>query len=76
VLEYEQYLQDVRALSRLTIINYRPIVRDFLNFRFSDGDVSLTQLRAVDVTTFVQMRISHLNMRRAKTMTTALRSFL
>jgi integrase/recombinase XerD len=76
VLEYEQYLQDVRALSRLTIINYRPIVRDFLNFRFSDGDASLTQLRAVDVTTFVQMRISHLNMRRAKTMTTALRSFL
>ena len=76
VLAYEQYLQDARGLSRQTIINYRPVVRDFLNFRFSDGEVSLTQLRAVDVTNFVQKRISRLNMRRAKIMTTALRSFL
>lgn len=76
VLAYEQYLQDTRALSRQTIINYRPVVRDFLNFRFSDGEVSLTQLRAVDVTNFVQKRISRPNMRRAKIITTALRSFL
>jgi len=76
VLAYEQYLQDERALSRQTIINYRPVVRDFLNFRFSDGEVSLTQLRAVDVTNFVQKRISRLNMRRAKIITAALRSFL
>jgi site-specific recombinase XerD len=76
VLAYEQYLQDARGLSRQTIINYRPVVRDLLNFRFSDGEVSLTQLRAVDVTNFVQKRISRLNMRRAKIMTTALRSFL
>ena len=76
VLAYKQYLQDERALSRQTIINYRPVVRDFLNFRFSDGEVSLTQLRAVDVTNFVQKRISRLNMRRAKIITTALRSFL
>jgi integrase/recombinase XerD len=53
VLAYEHYLQDARALSRQTIINYLPVVRDFLNFRFSDGEVSLTQLRAVDVTNFV-----------------------
>jgi integrase/recombinase XerD len=76
VLAYEQYLQDERALSRQTIINYRPVVRDFLNFSFSDGEVSLTQLRAVDVTNFVQKRISRLNMRRAKIITAALRSFL
>ena len=76
VLAYEQYLQDARALSRQTIINYRPVVRDFLNFRFGDGEVSLAQLRAVDVTGFVQKRVSRLNMRRAKIMTTALRSFL
>jgi integrase/recombinase XerD len=76
VLAYEQYLRDARALSRQTIINYRPVVRDFLNFRFSDGGVSLAQLRAVDVTDFVQKRVSRLNMRRAKIMTTALRSFL
>ncbi|WP_246811465.1 site-specific integrase [Mesorhizobium silamurunense] len=59
-----------------TIINYRPVVRDFLNFRFTDGEVSLAQLRAVDVTDFVQKAISRLNMRRAKIITTALRSFL
>jgi len=76
VLAYEQYLRDARALSRQTIINYRPVVRDFLDFRFSDGGVSLAQLRAVDVTDFVQKRVSRLNMRRAKIMTTALRSFL
>lgn len=76
VLAYERYLQDARALSRQTIINYRPVVRDFLNFRFTDGVVSLAQLRAVDVTDFVQKRVSRLNMRRAKIMTTALRSFL
>ena len=76
VQAYERYLQDVRALSRQTIINYRPVVRDFINFRFTDGVVSLAQLRAVDVTDFVQKRVSRLNMRRAKIMTTALRSFL
>ncbi|MCF3948445.1 site-specific integrase [Acidiphilium sp. AL] len=76
VLAYERYLQDARALSRQTIINYRPVVRDFLNFRFSDDEVSLAQLRAVDVTDFVQKKVSRLNMRRAKIITTALRSFL
>jgi site-specific recombinase XerD len=76
VQAYERYLQHARALSRQTIINYLPVVRDFLNFRFSDGEVSLAQLRAVDVTDFVQKKVSRLNMRRAKIMTTALRSFL
>ena len=76
VQAYQRYLQDVRALSRQTIINYRPVVRDFINFRFTDGVVSLARLRAVDVTDFVQKRVSRLNMRRAKIMTTALRSFL
>jgi site-specific recombinase XerD len=76
VLAYERYLQDARALSRQTIINYRPVARDFLNFRFSDGEVSLAQLRAVDVTDFVQRKVPRLNMRSAKIITTGLRSFL
>src|SRR5690606_2657117 len=37
---------------------------------------SLAQLRAVDLTNFVQRKVSRLNMRRAKIMTTALRSVL
>lgn len=73
---YEQYLQHARALSRQTIINYRPVVRDFLSFSFGDGEISLAQLRAADVTDFVQKKVSRLNMRRAKIVTTALRSFL
>ncbi|TIT05502.1 MAG: integrase, partial [Mesorhizobium sp.] len=73
---YESYLRDARALDRQTIVNYRPVIRDFLHFRFSDGAVSLAELRAVDVTNFVQKRTSRLNIRRAKIMTTALRSFL
>ncbi|MER8752593.1 site-specific integrase [Mesorhizobium sp. M1050] len=76
VLAYERYLQDARALSRQTIIKYRPVARDFLNFRFSDGEVSLAQLRAVDVTDFVQRKVPRLNMRSAKIITTGLRSFL
>ncbi|MEX2696644.1 hypothetical protein [Rhizobium mongolense] len=31
VQAYERYLRDARALARATIINYRPVVRDFLN---------------------------------------------
>lgn len=76
VLPYEAYLQDARALSRQTIINYRPFVRDFLSYRFGAGEVSLAQLRAADVTGFVQQKVSRVNMRRAKILTTALRSFL
>ncbi|MBB4189825.1 site-specific recombinase XerD [Sinorhizobium terangae] len=76
VQAYESYLRDARALNRKTIVNYRPVVRDFLNFCFSDGAVLLAELRAVDVTDFVQKRTSRLNIRRAKIMTTALRSFL
>jgi integrase/recombinase XerD len=59
VLAYEQYLQDAGALSRQTTINYRPAVQDFLNFRFSDHEVSLAQLRAVDVTDFMRKKVSH-----------------
>jgi integrase/recombinase XerD len=74
--DYERFLQDARALSRQTIINYRPVVRDFLRYRFGDGEVMLAHLRAIDVTNFVQKTVSRLNLRRAKITTTALRSFL
>lgn len=76
VLAYEGYLRDARALALETILNYRPVVRDFLNFRFGDGEVSLAQLQADDVIKFVQQKASRLNLRRAKTTTTALRSLL
>ena len=76
VLAYVAYLQDARALSPQTIKKYQPVVRDFLRYRFGDGEVSFARLRAADVTRFVQQKVSRLNMRRAKILTTALRSFL
>lgn len=72
---YEQYLRHDRALCRATIINYVPFVRDFLKDRFGDGAVHLSCLRAKDVVTFVQSRARRLHVKRAKLMTTALRSF-
>jgi len=73
---YEQYLREARALARATIINYAPFVRSFLNDRFGDGRVTLSRLRACDVVRFVQRQAPRLHTKRAKLMTSALRSFL
>ncbi|OXC73393.1 Mobile element protein [Caballeronia sordidicola] len=73
---YAEYLRDAQALAETTIINYVPFIRDFLHHCFGDGKVTLSRLRALDVVSFVQIRAPHLHLRRAKLMTTALRSFL
>lgn len=73
---YVEYLRDAQALAVATVINYVPFVRDFLHHCFGDGKVNLSRLRAVDVVSFVQFRAPRLHLRRAKLMTTALRSFL
>ncbi len=73
---YEQYLRDARALARATIINYTPFIHDFLKRHFGDGQVILSRLCADDVVKFVQHQVPHLHLKRAKLMTTALRSFL
>ena len=72
---YEQYLRQDRALSNATIINYVPFIRDFLKSRFGTRTVKLSSLRASDVTRFVQSRAGRLHVKRAKVMTTALRSY-
>jgi site-specific recombinase XerD len=76
VQAYEQYLLEVRALAHQTIINYIAFVRRFLEGRFGDGRVTLSQLCAGDVVGFVQRHVPGLNLKRAKLMTSALRSFL
>jgi len=76
VHEYEEYLRDVRALARATIINYTPFVSTFLDDCFGDGKVTLSRLCAGDVVRFVQRQAPRLHLKRAKLMTTALRSFL
>lgn len=73
---FEQYLLDVRALARATIISYVPFIRSFLEDRFGSGRVTLSHLCAGDVVRFVQRQAPRLHLKRAKLMTTALRSFL
>ena len=73
---YEQYLREVRALAEATIFNYVPFIGHFLEDRFGDGPVTLSDLQACDITRFVQRQAPRLHLKRAKLMTTALRSFL
>jgi len=74
--EYAQYLRDARALARATIVNYVSFIRGFLTDRFAAGPVRLARLSASDVVRFVQQQAPQLHLKRAKLLTTALRSFL
>jgi site-specific recombinase XerC len=73
---FGRYLLEERALAHATIINYVPFIRSFLKDRFGAGRVVLSRLCAGDVVRFVQRQAPRLRMKRAKLMTTALRSFL
>jgi len=66
----------VRGLAVATIVNYVPFVARFLKDRFGDGPLALSNLCASDVVRFVRQEASHLHRKRAKLLTSALRSFL
>lgn len=76
VRAYEVYLREQRALTTATIINYVPFVHAFLEHRFGKGGTKLSSLSANDVVNFVRLQACRLHKKRAKLMTTALRSFL
>lgn len=76
VLTFKRYLRDERRLVEASIAHYVPFVRQFLADRFGDGPVRLSQMRAGDVVRFVQLQASRLHLKRAKLLTSALRSFL
>jgi site-specific recombinase XerC len=73
---HAQYLLEARALSRATILNYVTVIRCFLEQRFGRGRVTLWRLSAGDVVRFVQRQAPRVCLKRAKLMTSALRSFL
>ena len=73
---YEQHLREARALAEATIVNYVPFISHFLEERFGDGPVTLSDLSARDVVSFVERQAPQLHRKRAKLMTSALRSFL
>jgi site-specific recombinase XerD len=76
VLAFERYLLDERSLAEVTVVYYVPFVREFLADRFGEGPVKLSRLCAGDVVRFVQRQVQYLHLKRAKLLTTALRSFL
>ena len=73
---YAQHPREARALARATIINYVPFIRGFLTDRFGDWPVALSRLSARDIMRFVRCQAPHLHLKRAKLLTSALRSFL
>jgi len=75
VRAYEVYLFEERALAQATVINYCPFILEFLKERFGSGPVELSGLRANEIIRFVQRQAQRLHLKRAKLLTTALRSF-
>ncbi len=76
VLAYEKYLREARNLAEATILNYVPFARWFLKDCFGAGSIKISTLCARDIVRFVQRQAPRLHMKRAKLMTSALRSFL
>jgi integrase/recombinase XerD len=76
VRAFKHYLRNERMLAEATAINYVPFVRGFLADRFGNGPVKLLHLCAGDVVRFIQRQVPRLHLKRAKLLTTALRSFL
>jgi site-specific recombinase XerD len=74
---FERYLQRERGLAQASIRLYGDAVGRFLEHAFGVGDVRLGALAATDIVRFVQAEAARLNhAKRAKVMTSALRSFL
>jgi len=74
--DYRRYLLQERGLSQATAVNYLPFIEQFLSERFEGGRLNLSQLRAPDVTSFVQRHARDFGPGRGKLLVTALRSFL
>src|SRR5207244_4654941 len=74
--DFSLYLQQERVLAPTTVANYVYLIKKFLTHRFGTGPVNLSDLRAFQVVGSVQRLASSLSRKRAKVMTSALRSFL
>ncbi len=75
--EFRLYLERERGLAPATILGYLEFARRFLAQCTADGELRLDGLEAADVVHFVQREAVRLHCpKRAKLMTTAVRSFL
>jgi len=75
VAEFRRYLLQERGLSPLTLLNYVPVIEQFLSERFHNKALNFAMLRAPHVTGFVMLHAHQLSPVRAGLMVTALRSF-
>jgi integrase/recombinase XerD len=75
-LEFAHYLRRDRLLVPTTIRYYVTFVEQFLKNYFGADPVELCKIRASDVIRFVRSEAPRLHLKRAKLLTTALRSFL
>ncbi|MBZ5685576.1 MAG: tyrosine-type recombinase/integrase [Acidobacteriia bacterium] len=73
---YQLYLLEERGLTQATVVNNVGFITQFLSAKFRKGQLSLSQLRAPDVTSFVRHQAHKLSPGRAQLLVTALRSFL
>jgi site-specific recombinase XerD len=73
--EFRRYLSQERGLSPSTLLNYVPVIEQFLSERFPKKAPNFCMLRAPDVTGFVVRQAHQLSPVRARLMVTALRSF-
>jgi integrase/recombinase XerD len=73
---FARYLQHDQGLADITVANYTRNARQFLVWRFDQGDVCLHDLDATDAITFVQREAKRLGPSALKNVVTALRSFL
>src|ERR1035441_6363815 len=76
VVEYRRYLIQQRGLADSCLPNYTSFVEKFLSDRFAGSEPCLTSLCSADVTSFITLQVSRLSRGRAKSLVTALRSYL
>lgn len=76
ISHYQQYLLEERGLTQATVVNNVGFINHFLSAKFRKGQLSLSQLRAPDVTSFVRHQAHKLSPGCAQLLVTALRSFL
>lgn len=74
--DFSLYLRQERVLAPTTATNYLFFTKKFLAHRFGTGLLDLSVLMAADVIDFVQRHALLFSRKRAKVMTSALRSFL
>ncbi len=74
--DFKQYLSQERGLSAATLHIYLPVVHQFLRERFGRGPTRFSELRATDLTGFIQRHVHDHSPRTAQHMVGALRAFL